>query len=146
MSKNVGIILIILGILSNNGYQAQKNTINDTLKIECYLFPEIPDSLRIFDLPEVQAEFPGGIEKLKEYLNQNVKYTSLGCAEGKVFVQFTINKDGSIENIVVLKGIDKNLNNEALRVVNSMPNWTPASNNGIPVRSNFVLPIKFQLE
>jgi TonB family protein len=144
MSKRIFGILFLSSFLCRYLCFAQEVFQNDTLEnISCGT--NLPDSIDIIDFPEVQAGFPRGIDKMYEYFIQNLKYTTPKCVEGNVYVKFIITKDGSIINAHIIKGIDKNLNEEAIRVVSSMPKWIPASHNKKPVDSYFTLPINFQL-
>lgn len=100
---------------------------------------------RVLDVPEESAAFPGDVY---DWLNRNIKYPPI-CQEqgiqGRVSVQFVINKDGSIVDIKVLKSPDRNLSDEAVRVIQAMPKWKPAYQNNKPVRMRYVLPIMFRL-
>lgn len=103
---------------------------------------------KIFEAVEVQAQFPAGPGALTKWIGENLIYPeeskSLGV-EGIVVVQFVVEKDGTISNPVVARGIDKVLDREAIRLVKKMPKWTPGRNNGNPVRSKFTLPVRFKL-
>lgn len=102
----------------------------------------------VYKIVEKKAEFPGGQRKLMEYLKKNVKYPKLALdksIEGRVLVKFTIKKDGTIDDIRVIKGVDSILDEEAIRVVKNMPKWIPAQHNGKDVSSTFILPISFRL-
>ena len=102
----------------------------------------------VYKIVEKKAEFPGGQRKLMEYLKKNVKYPQLALdksIEGRVLVKFTIKKDGTIDDIRVIKGVDSILDEEAIRVVKNMPKWIPAQHNGKDVNSTFMLPISFRL-
>ncbi len=99
-------------------------------------------------LAEVDPEFPGGEEALYKYLAQNIHYPEQAKKEqiqGRVFVNFVIEKDGSIADAVVKRGIGGGCDEEALRVVNAMPKWTPGKVRGENVRVNYCLPINFKL-
>jgi TonB family protein len=98
-----------------------------------------------FEMPK----FPGGEEELYKYLGETIKYPPLARQleiEGKVLLQFVVNKVGKLEEIKVLSNPNQQLTDEALRVVNKMPNWTPGRNEGEIVRVSFNLPIRFQLD
>ena len=98
---------------------------------------------------EVDPEFPGGMEAMMKYLAENIKYPEQAKSEGiqgRVFVRFVIEADGSVTNAQVLRGIGGGCDEEALRVVNAMPNWTPGKQQGKPVRVQFNLPITFKLQ
>ncbi len=102
----------------------------------------------IFDVVEEMPEFVGGIEKLYEYLGDNIKYPEQAkdfSIQGKVFVQFVVCKDGTIKDVNVVKGAHKLLNQEALRVILQMPKWKPGKQRGKAVNARFTLPIKFRI-
>ena len=103
----------------------------------------------IFEIVEDQAEFPGGMAALTAFLNANIKYPPIAQENGlsgRVTVQFVINQDGSIVDAEVIRGVDPSLDREALRVVNSMPKWTPGKQRGKPVRVRYTLPVQFRLQ
>ena len=98
---------------------------------------------------EMEPEFPGGMDALYKYLAENIKYPEQAKAEkiqGRVAVTFVIEKDGSVTNAKVVRGIGGGCDEEALRVVNAMPKWTPGRMSDEPVRVNYVLPITFKLQ
>lgn len=95
----------------------------------------------------VNPIFPGGLTALTAFV-ENAKpqlfIKDHPAKEPAVFVEFVVNTDGSISDFVVLKGLSTEADLEAVRVVSTMPNWTPGTINGEPVRAKFVLPIKFR--
>ncbi len=98
---------------------------------------------------EQQPEFFGGQEAFAKFLQKNLRYPSNAAragVQGKVFVAFTVGTDGKIEQAETIKGIGFGCDEEALRVVNLMPNWMPGKQSGRPVRVRFTLPIAFQLQ
>ena len=102
----------------------------------------------IVNVPENIPEFPGGMKELMKYLQSEVKYPKEAQdkgIQGRVVVQFVVNKDGSITDAKVVKSVDPLLDAESLRVVNAMPNWTPGKDKGEPVRTRFTLPVSFRL-
>ena len=104
---------------------------------------------KIFTAVEQPASFPGGNAAMMKWLNSNLKYPERAMQNdisGRVIVQFVVNADGSIEQVKVAKGVDKDLDAEAIRVVKKMPKWQPGKNNGHAVRSMFTLPVTFRLE
>lgn len=95
-----------------------------------------------------KPEFPGGESALYEYLSSHINYPAQAAEEGvqgRVIVQFTITKTGKIENVSVVRGRHPALDKEALRVVKSMPNWTPGRQDGRAVNVQHTLPITFRL-
>ena len=103
----------------------------------------------IFVAVEQPAEFPGGQAALMKWLSQNIRYPEAAQQndiQGRVIVKFVVEKDGSIGQASIVKGVDKDLDREALRVVKKMPKWQPGKNNGVAVRSYFNLPVTFKLQ
>ncbi|HBY66893.1 MAG TPA: hypothetical protein DEG69_03450 [Flavobacteriaceae bacterium] len=99
-------------------------------------------------LEKSPASFSGGKVALTEYLSQNLTYPEEAKSlqiEGKVYVTFSISKDGSTENIKAIRGPGFGLNKEAIRLIQNMPNWKPAIQNGKPVGAKMMLPITFKL-
>jgi protein TonB len=103
----------------------------------------------IFTVVEEQPTYPGGDEARIKFLQENMKYPEeakeLGV-QGKVFVTFVVEVDGSITDVKVLRGIGSGCDDEAVRVVKSMPKWVPGKQRGVPVRVQFNLPINFKLQ
>jgi TonB family protein len=111
--------------------------------------PKEVEQGEVFQVVEEQPMFPGGMEEMMKFLQQNVKYPKEAQEQGKqgrVIVQFVVNKDGSISNDTIVRSVDPLLDAEALRVVRSMPNWTPGKQKGEPVRVRFTLPVTFRLD
>ncbi len=103
----------------------------------------------IFQFVEQQPEPKGGMKAFYQYVSKNMVYPALArrsAVEGKVYVQFVIDKDGSINNVVILKGIGFGCDEEAKRVLESSPKWKPGKQRGKPVRVRMSLPIVFTLE
>ena len=103
----------------------------------------------IFTVVEGQPEYPGGMAKLGEYLSQNLKYPQAAMkanAEGTVFVNFILTKEGDITDVKILKGIGFGADEEAIRVMNQMPRWNPARQDGKAVNVRYNLPIRFELD
>ncbi len=131
-----------------------KPIIQDTFKYEPFLTDELidPDTMPkidpIFEVVEQDPMFPGGMSKLYEYLSKSIYYPDIAKKngiQGKVFIQFIINKDGSIDEIKVIKGVHSSINKEAIKVVKQMPKWIPGEQRGEKVKVRFTLPIKFKL-
>ncbi|MBW7867884.1 MAG: energy transducer TonB [Brumimicrobium sp.] len=124
--------------------QVRVETITIDIKPEAAPAPEAP----IIDYPDKEASFPGGAAAMKKFLADNVKYPEIAMElgdQGRVFVEFVVNKDGSIEQVKVLRGVSSELDKEAQRVVRSMPKWVPAEANGEKVRARCRIPINFIL-
>ena len=104
---------------------------------------------KAYDSVDEMPQFPGGVQKLFEFLTTNVRYPKEAedkCLQGRVIVSFIVEKDGSLSDTKVVGSIDPVLDAEALRVVNSMPNWIPGKQNGEPVRVKYVVPVRFLLD
>ena len=111
--------------------------------------PEKPKEEEIFVAVEQPAEFPGGQAALMKWLSTNIRYPEAAQQndiQGRVVVKFVVEKDGSVGHAEIARGVDKDLDREALRVVNKMPKWQPGKNNGVAVRSYFNLPVTFRLQ
>lgn len=107
------------------------------------------DTAQIIEFPDKSAEFPGGLEALYKYLSENIKYPYIASqigVQGKVLLRFVVEKNGSISQIEIARGIGSGCDDEAVRVVEGMPNWKPGRKKGLPVRTRFVLPIIFKLK
>jgi len=103
----------------------------------------------IFMVVEQMPEFPGGIKELMDYLGTNVKYPENAMkknVQGRVVVQFVVEKDGSLSEASVIRSIDPDLDAEALRVVQTMPKWKPGMQKGQAVRVKYTLPVSFKLQ
>ena len=101
-----------------------------------------------FDVVEQMPEFPGGMPELMKFLQENVKYPEEAMKngiQGRVLIQFIVEKDGSISEAKVIKKVNELLDAEALRVIGEMPKWTPGKQKGQEVRVKFVLPVTFRL-
>lgn len=110
---------------------------------------EASDEGTVFQVVEQMPEFPGGMKALMKFLSDNIRYPSVAQdngIQGRVMLDFVVNKDGSIVDVHVLKGVDTSLDNEAVRVVKSMPKWRPGRQRGKAVRVKYVLPVVFRLQ
>lgn len=103
----------------------------------------------VFLVVEEMPSFPGGDEAYKLFLQNNIRYPQSAKEngiEGTVYLSFEVKKSGKLRNIKILRGVDDNLNNEAIRVVKLMPDWVPGKQRGKPVDVQMTLPIKFNLQ
>lgn len=101
---------------------------------------------QVFDVVEQMPEYPGGIQALFEYLQQNVKYpedAKKQKIEGRVIATFVVETDGSINNVEVVKPAFPSLDAEAVRVLSAMPKWKPGMQSGKAVRVKYTVPINF---
>ncbi|WP_194774370.1 energy transducer TonB [Pararhodonellum marinum] len=111
--------------------------------------PIIEKADEIIDFAEVSPMPVGGMEAWHRYLQKNLKYPNQAKKagiEGTVYVVFVINKDGSIQDIEILRGIGGGCDEETLRVINAAPNWTPGRQRGQTVRVRMRLPVRFKLQ
>ena len=102
----------------------------------------------VIDFAEVEPTFPGGEGAMMQWIQDNIEYPQLAVEMGEqgiVYVQFVVNKDGSIEQVRVMRGVSDSLDDEAKRVVKKMPKWTPGEQAGKKVRVRYTLPIHFRL-
>ncbi|MFO8129574.1 MAG: energy transducer TonB [Bacteroidales bacterium] len=110
---------------------------------------EVVEEAPIFMVVESMPEFPGGTENLYKYLGENIKYPQMAKEsgiQGIVYVTFVVEKDGSVTDVRVLRGIGGGCDEEAIRVVESMPKWNPGKQRGKSVRVQYNLPVKFILQ
>ncbi len=102
----------------------------------------------IFFIAEEMPKFPGGDAKLFEYVSNTIQYPVIAKTkkiQGRVYVQFIIERDGSVSRAKIVRGIKNGCDEEALRVILAMPKWTPGKMHGDPVQVQYTLPIKFAL-
>ena len=102
----------------------------------------------VFVIVEEMPEFPGGQTALRSFIAATVQYPAIAMEngiQGKVFVNFVVGKDGNVTDAKIARGVDPSLDNEALRVVNSLPKWKPGKQKGEPVNVSYTVPINFQL-
>ena len=103
----------------------------------------------IFQIVEEMPSYPGGEGKLMEYVAKNIKYPQIAREtgiQGRVFVGFVVEPDGSVSNVKVLRGIGGGCDEEAVRVVKGMPKWKPGKQRGKAVRVSYMLPVNFKLQ
>ena len=118
------------------------------VKIEIQVEEEVVEE-EIFTVVEEEPSFPGGVDKMYEYLYANIKYPQVAKENnitGRVYLTFVVEKDGSIANPKILRDIGGGCGNEALRVIKSMPKWSPGKQRGKAVRVQFNLPVVFDLQ
>ena len=122
---------------------------------ETYVAPVVEEeeeeesAQQIFTVVEKYPEFPGGTPELMKFLSKNIKYPVIAQEngiQGRVVCSFVVNRDGSIVDIQVMRGVDPSLDKEAVRVIGTMPKWKPGEQRGKPVRVRFILPVQFRLQ
>jgi protein TonB len=123
-------------------------------QIQTYTPPPPPKQVEeeeeeIFVVVENQPEFPGGEAAMMKFLSENIKYPVIAQEngiQGRVICNFVVERDGSITDVQVVRGVDPSLDKEAVRVIQSMPKWKPGMQRGKPVRVRFTLPVVFRLQ
>lgn len=143
------------GLMTQDDLSAKGNTEVPTEDVEIEIKDEKPQVIEqkveaeIFTVVEEQPGYPGGEEARMKYLKESIRYPEeakeLGI-QGRVFVTFVVEVDGSITDVRVLRGIGGGCDEEAVRVVRGMPKWVPGKQRGVPVRVQFNLPIRFTLQ
>ena len=140
-------LLGILTLRTCSGRANEKELVSAAKADTC----AVPDTVYLHTEVEEEPQFPGGFKKMLEYIARNQRlpeeYASLGCYPSleRVIVQFIVNKDGSLSDIEILKGLDPPLNKEAVRIIESMPRWTPGRQKGKVVRVRYVTMVTFRI-
>ena len=104
---------------------------------------------KVWEKADVMPEYPGGDQAMMQFVADNVKYPQEAIDKeisGRVMVGFVVEKDGSISDVKVVKGIGGGCDEEAVRVVNAMPKWKPGMDKGKPVRVSYMMPFSFKLQ
>ena len=126
-------VLVLLFVANTNATAQNKKAAND----------------KVLEKAEVMPEYPGGEQAMMKFVADNVKYPQDARDKeisGRVLVSFVVEKDGSIGDVKVVKGIGGGCDEEAVRVVNAMPKWKPGMDKGKPVRVSYMMPITFKLQ
>lgn len=126
-------VLVLLFVANTNATAQNKKAAND----------------KVLEKAEVMPEYPGGEQAMMKFVADNVKYPQDAIDKeisGRVLVSFVVEKDGSIGDVKVVKGIGGGCDEEAVRVVNAMPKWKPGMDKGKPVRVSYMMPITFKLQ
>lgn len=131
-------LMLLVALLSSTAVMAQKTVIKKNQSKE-----------PVFDVVEVMPQFPGGQDSLMSFLMHTVKYPKEAMekgVQGRVVVQFIVEKDGTVSSPNVIRAVTPALDQEAIRVVQSMPKWAPGKQRGKEVRTKFTLPVTFRLQ
>lgn len=110
--------------------------------------PDYVDEDKVYDVVDQMPQFPGGFEKLKEFIEKNRRYPKSlqeSCIQGRVVVTFVVEKTGKISHAKVVRGVDPALDKEALRVIRKMPQWIPGRIYGKNVDVKYTMPVDFRL-
>ncbi|TLX76889.1 energy transducer TonB [Labilibacter sediminis] len=119
------------------------------VEFDISLEEEESDDAPVFFIVEEMPVFPGGDTELRKYIAQSVKYPVIAQEngiQGRVYVQFVVGTDGAVTQVKVARGVDPNLDKEAIRVVQSMPKWKPGKQRGKAVKVSYTVPINFVLQ
>ena len=131
------------------GTTSKKSKKGNTALMQSAVDTDSIENSNIFGVVEEMPSFPGGMAALMKYIKTNLQYPKEcreGAPIGRVILGFTVNKDGSLSNIKVEKSLVPILDEEAIRVLKSMPKWTPAKKNGKVVKSHATVPFTFKVE
>lgn len=126
----------------------------DAVQQETFIAPAVVEeeeesAQTIFTVVEEMPDFPGGQGELMKFIAKSIKYPVIAQEngiQGRVVCTFVVNKDGSVVDAEVLRGVDPSLDKEALRVIGTMPKWKPGKQRGKPVRVKYTVPITFRLQ
>jgi TonB family protein len=144
----VAALLLMAGCQPANGESVEQEEIPFEATNVDESAPLDANTDEVFKVVEVDPEFPGGEEALYKYLAENIKYPVMAKnnkVEGRVYITFVIEKDGTVSDAKVLRSVNEELDAEALRVINAMPKWKPGTQRGVPVRVQYNIPINFKL-
>ncbi|MBK6996623.1 MAG: energy transducer TonB [Lewinellaceae bacterium] len=135
----------LLLIISTTGFSQQRDNLSSLMPdtASMYKYRDEQGKMRYEQAPA----FPGGEEAMCKYINDHLVYPKRAFKkgiQGKVYVQFVVERDGSVSNVKVVKGVHRLLNKEAIRLIANMPKWVPGWANG-EVRVTFTLPLTFKL-
>jgi protein TonB len=144
------ILTIVALLLIYNVAKAQKQLTDTTpIKITGVIMHSGPvDTVKVYQVVALEPSFPGGPKKWLDYIKANLKYPDYAKAnnvEGRVFVTFVVERDGSVTNPKILRGIGNGCDEEAQRLLKNSPKWNPGMQNGHTVRVQYIVPVEFKL-
>jgi protein TonB len=144
------ILYTLLILLLCTASFAQQPDLTDLTEIDKPAPPKVveeaPPSPIVFTRVEQMPEFPGGMAGMQQYFRDNLKYPEQALTKGiggKVVIRFTVDKDGSVIDVIIKRGIGDGCDEEALRLVKEMPSWKPGMHNGRPVKVYYTMPLDF---
>lgn len=140
MKRTLFTTLLIASFIAVN---AQKDTIEFQ---NPHVVPEWTDEEEVYTVADVMPEFPGGNEKMLDFLEKNLHYPQLAKENGtqcRVVVGFVVNTEGKLENITIRKDVGWGCGEEAIRVIKKMPDWKPGLHRGKTVKVRYILPVTF---
>lgn len=139
-TRNLIFLIVLSSIFGSVKAQVDVFTTSDSMS---------NDSGQVFEFVEMMPEFPGGQSAMYKFIQQNLKYPPKAQKEeiqGRIILQFIVSESGKIGNIEIIRGIGGGCEEEAIRVMKLMPNWSPGKHKGKKVPVKFTLPIVFKLE
>lgn len=139
----------VIDITLKSGALDSKNNAIDEVAVVAYGNQGAGSDDPVFNVVEEMPEFPGGELELRKFIAQRVKYPVIAQdngIQGKVYVTFVVEKDGSVGRIKIARGVDPSLDAEAMRVVDEMPAWTPGKHKGETVAVSYTIPVNFVLQ
>ncbi len=149
-------VVEVLNVVENDKETAsiEINTEDDKDKAVVISAPVAPRVIEeednvVFQVVETMPSFPGGDMAMMKFMSENIKYPVIAQEngiQGRVICQFVVNKDGSIVDVEVVRSVDPSLDKEAIRMIKSMPNWSPGKQRGKSVRVKYTLPVNFRLQ
>ena len=143
-------------MLGNMSCTSEKKQADESVKEQPVSVPDSVDQSvavplvedTIYTVVEEMPQFLGGVSKLMEFITKNLQYPESAQEQGiqgRVIAQYVVEKDGSVSNIRVIRGVSEELDAEAVRVLKLMPKWTPGKQNGKPVRCRYTIPVQFRI-
>ena len=142
--------MVVVGYASNGvGAPSSDSDKKVVAVVDIPKVKETPQEKVIFQVVEEMPEFPGGMAEAMKFLAKNIKYpvaAQQAKIEGRVIVQFVIERDGSVSDVKVMRGVNPELDAEAIRVVSMMPKWIPGKQRGKAVAVKYTMPIMFRLQ
>lgn len=136
-------------ILSSEDNQRDAQVQTYVAPVASVVEEEEESAQQIFTVVEDMPKFPGGDAELLQFIAKSIKYPVIAQEngiQGRVICAFVVNRDGSVVDAEVVRGVDPSLDKEAIRVINTMPKWTPGKQRGKPVRVKYTVPITFRLQ
>ena len=131
-------LLLVAGLLSILSFTTHAQDAEPATKKE-----------QVFTFVEQMPAFPGGEQAMYKYIKETLRYPEEAMdegLEGRVYIKFIVSETGEIKDVMPAKPAEKSLQDEAIRIISSMPNWTPGKQNGRAVSVYFTLPISFKIE
>jgi TonB family protein len=145
INRSLLLFCLLISFINTHAQEHKKDSLNGTIIIDYAPSPPPPDSIKVYTHLDTMPKFRGDINK---YFRDSIKYPQEAIEkkiQGKVYVAFIVEKDGSISNVQIVRSDYPALTNEATRVVSAMPKWIPGKQNGKTVRIQYVVPIHFNL-